>query len=311
VTDNNPAESKSTTSSTVVVVRPNTNVVALDYFGYNHGGALDTVGSNYWGHLSGTLGQMQVSPAPVGGYVTVDTLDNTENLQASLFGAPYSTNGPSTLFASFIVNMTPGNIPVGNGSYFMVYNDGTGVTGNYECGVYAVTNGAAPGNYRLGIENFPGNGDEPFAQVQIFPQDLVPGQDYVAVTELAVGSGFSTLWLAPTNGPAAPSVSDTNTAASVAATLFNISDLELRESGTDAGAPNISELKVGTTFDSVYPSPHIQAVGGNVVVNWSDPTIGLLASTNTVAGPYLPVAGALPPYTNNTANPAVFFMLGQ
>jgi hypothetical protein len=56
--------------------------------------------------------------------------------------------------------------------------------------------------------------------------------------------------------------------------LFSISDYELRESGSNGGSVSVSKLKVGTSFDAVFPSLHIQASGGNAILAWSDPTPG-------------------------------------
>jgi hypothetical protein len=315
--NNNGGEPKTTTSSTLVMVRPNTSVVALDYFNQNTSGSLDNIESGYWSHLSGIFGQMQVNSSPSGGAAVVDTKDNTENLQAPLLTAAningvYPTNSPATLYASFTVNMDPNNMPLVNGTYFMVYNDGSGITGDYEGGVWATTNGAAPGNYRIGIENWAGNGSENFSAVPFFPQDLAPGVEHVVVTALVVSNGLSTLWLDPTNGMASPSIQDTTTAANASATLFQISQIELRESGTDAGAASVGHLKIGTSFDAVFPSLHIAPSGTNAVLTWSDPTLGIQSSTN-VAGPYTDIPGAQPPYviTNNPAIPAEFFKIGQ
>ena len=71
-----------------MMVRPNTNIVLADEFDYDNTGALDTVSAGFWTHLSGNAGQMQVGSD----MVTVDTLDNTENLQAALVGGPFKTN---------------------------------------------------------------------------------------------------------------------------------------------------------------------------------------------------------------------------
>jgi hypothetical protein len=321
VSDNNPADPKSTTSSTVLQVRPNTNVVLIDYFGYSSGGPMDQVNPGLWSHLSGILNNLKVDVSPDTNSVLVDCVDNTENLQAPLVGGPYAATGTNVtvLYSSFIMNLNPNGavngMPTGNGSYFMVFNDGTGVTGDYECGVYAVTNGAAPGNYRIGIENWAGNGNENFSSVPIVAQDLVPGSNYVVVTALVLSNGQSRLWLNPIS-QTSPSVTDTVTAGTADATLFSIVDLELRESSSESdplsspGIIAVSRLKVGTTFDSVFPSPHIQSSGTNVVVTWSDPTLGILSSTN-VAGPYAPVVGGTPPYTNSPTNSAEFFILTQ
>jgi len=298
VNDNDTLEPKSTTANIAFMVRPNTNVVAIDYFNYDNSGSLDTVGAGFWQHLTGVFGQLQVGS----GAAAVDTSDDTENLQTTLLGGPYSTNGGAVLYASYIVNMDPAKMPVVNGTYFTVFNDGSGATGPYECRVVAATNGAAPGYYQIGINNFnAANGNNS----AMFPQDLAPASNYVVVTSLVVSNGFSTLWINPSS-QSSPSVADTTPAPS-STNLYNIADFELRESGGAAGSIGLSYLKVGTTFDSVLPSLHVQPVGTNVIVNWSDPTLGIQSTTN-LSNPFLDVPGATPPYTNNaSANSAVFF----
>jgi len=297
VNDNDSVEPRSTTANIAFMVRPNTNVVAIDYFDYDTSGALDTVSAGYWKHLSGVLGQMQVGS----GVVTVDTLDNTENLQAKLLGAPYQTNSGAVLYSCFVVNMDPSRMPLVNGTYFATFNDGSGTTGNYECRVLAATNGAATGHYRIGIDNFGADATDG----QLFPKDLLPNSNYVVVTALVLTNGFSTVWVNP-NSQSSPSVTDT-TYAPAATNLFSIADFELRESGVNGGSVRVSQLKVGTTFDSVFPSLHVQPAGTNVIVNWSDPTLGIQSATN-ILSPFADVSGATPPYTNNAStNKTMFF----
>lgn len=304
VDDNDLLDAKSTTANFALMVRPNTNIVMIDYFNYDTGGALDTAASNVWKHLSGTVRQMQVNVAATGGSVDVDTLDNTENLQATLTGAPFKTNSGATLYSSFVVNMDSTKMPIGNGTYFLVFNDGSGVTGNYECRVIAATNGAAPGFYRLGIVNFGADATD----AQMFQQDLSPSSNYVVVTSLVLSNGFSSLWVNP-GSQASHSVTDTSPAPS-STNLFNISDIELRESGGSGGSVNVSFLKVGTTFDSVFPSLHIQEIGTSTVLIWSDPTLGIQAATNA-PGPYVDLPGITSPYTNTSGSAATFYRFGH
>jgi hypothetical protein len=129
------------------------------------------------------------------------------------------------------------------------------------------------------------------------------------VTSLVLSNGFSTVWINPA-GQTSPSVTDTTPSA--VTNLFHISDFELRESGADGGLVQVSKLKVGTSFDSVFPSIHVQpGSNANVVVNWSDPTLGIQAANN-VTGPYADVTNAAPPYTNSTAtNQTLYFRFGQ
>ena len=243
VNDNDPQEPRFTTANVAFVVRPNTSNVAVDEFNYDSSGSLDTVAAGYWQHLSGINGQLKVG----GGVATVDTSDNTENLQAQLTGSPYKTNSGAVLYTSFTVNMSPAQMPTVNGSYFTAFNDGSGVTANVEDCLVAATNGAAPGFYRLGIANVVG---ATAANAQMFPVDLSPGQNYVVITSLVLSNGFSTLWVSPTN-QASASVTDT-TAAATATNLYSIVNVELRESGTVAGSINVGSLMVGLTFNSVF-----------------------------------------------------------
>lgn len=297
VNDNDPVEPRSTPANIALMVRPNTNVVAIDYFGYDASGSLDIVSAGFWTHLSGVTGQMQVN----NGAAIVDTFANTENLQTALLGAPYRTNGPSVLYASYIINMDPTKMPRVNGSYFTMFNDGSGNTSDVGGCVVAATNGAAPGFFRLGINNAVG---ATALTSQMLPMDLSPGSNYVVVISRTTSNGFSTLWIDPISSNS-PSISDT-TAASSATNLFNITQFELRESGANAGAISVSHLKVGTTFDAVFPSLSIEPSGTDVVVDWSDPTLTIQSTTNLLV-PFTDLPGATPPFTNSTIGTNAIF----
>jgi hypothetical protein len=249
VSDNDPEEPRSTTAKIAVMVRPNTNVVAIDYFNYDNSGSLDSVGTNNWTRVSGVVGQMQVSSAPVGGTATV-TQSQTENLQTKLLHSPYETNGGAVLYASCTVNVPSGGLPINNGSYFACFNDGTLVTADVEGCLVVATNGAANGDYRLGIANVVG---ATALTAQMFPQDLSPNTTYTVIVSLVTSNGFSTLWVSPTN-QASSSVTDTTPAAS-ATNLYNISDFELRQSGSYEGTINVGNVLVGTAFNSVFYPP--------------------------------------------------------
>jgi hypothetical protein len=279
-------EPRSTTANIEVMVRPNTNVVLVDYFDYDSSGSLDVVAGGLWNHLSGINGQMQVGS----GYALVDTADNTENVQAQLLGSPYKTNSAAVLYASFMVNMSPNKMPAANGSYFAIFNDGSGVTGDVEGRVVAATNGAALGNYRIGIDNFNGaNGTNSV----MFPQDLTPGSNYLVIVRLVVANGFSTLWINPTN-QSAPSVTD-STPAPTPTNLYDIANFELRESGSSAGSVSVGQLTVGLAFDSVFYPP--QANPGAYAV--TENTTNLLSPLLLDAGSELSLI-SVGPDTNGT-----------
>ncbi len=253
VNDNDSSEPRSTTAHIAVSVRPNTNVVALDYFNYDNSGALDSIAAGYWQHLSGIVGQMQAG----NGVGTVSDL-NTENLQTALLAGPYKTNTGAVLYSSFTVNVSAAGLPTGNGSYFTAFNDGSGNTADVEDCLVAATNGAAPGFYRLGIANIVGATS---ADAQMVPVDLSPGVNYFVVTALSVSNGFSTLWISPSN-QASPSVTDF-TLPATPTNLYNISQFELRESGATEGIINVGNVLVGRTFNSVFypPQANLDTIG--------------------------------------------------
>lgn len=302
VSDNATVEPRTTTANLQLMVRPNTNIVLVDYFNYDNSGALDQVAGGLWNHLTGNYRQIQVSS----GVVTVDTQDNSENMQAQLLGAPYLTNSGACLYASFTVNMDPARMPITNGTYFALFNDGSGVTGPYEGRVMAATNGAAPGFYRLGINNFGADA----ASGQMFPLDLSPNSNYIVVVSLVLSNGFSTLWINPTN-QASLSVTDTTAASG---NLYNISDFELRESGKFGGSVSLGSLLVGPTFDSVFfppvANPDAYAITENTVGNVFNPL------ANDVSGGTLNLVDLSPDGngtaaisgTNITFTPAVNFI---
>jgi hypothetical protein len=299
VSDNDLAEPKTTTANFTFMVRPNTNVLAIDYFSYDNSGSLGTQSGGYWQHLSGNAGQIQV----VSGVVTIDTANETEGLQAALLGAPYATNSGAVLYSSFIVNVQDfTKLPIKNGAYFALFNDGSN-NGNYEGRLIAATNGAAPGNYRLGITSFGSVATN--SNTQMFPQDLLVGNNYTVVTALVLTNGHPTLWINPSS-QSSPSVTVTNNAS-----VNGISTYAFRTTGGSAGVVSLSYLKIGTTFDSVFPSLSVQPSGTNVIVNWSDPTLGIQSTTN-LSSPFADVLGATPPYTNNAStNNTLFFRFGQ
>ena len=284
-----------TTSQTILLqVRPNTNVVLIDYFDYDNAGPIVTESGGLWQTHSGTAGQMQVAS----GVVTVDGVNHTEDVNAQFIGEPYAANNAAELYTSYIINYT--TLPDANGSYDTHFKDDT--TSNYLGRVWASTIGAASGDYRIGIANV----TNVSTSAVFFPQDLVLNSNYVVVTRLVLSNWNSTIWVNPTS-ESSPSVTDI---ASVSTSATNISAYALRESTADEGIMNISKLKVGLTFDSVFPSLQVQSSPPKVVVNWSDPTLGIQSATS-VAGPWSDVSGAKPPYTNNSPPNAVFYKFGQ
>lgn len=256
VNDNDTTEPKSTTTTIPFMVRPNTNIIAIDFFNYDNSGPLDSISDGFWQHLSGNFGTVEVNSSPSGGTatLTVSAGGDTENLQTPLIGAPYAATNKVVpqLFYSFVVNKATASDINTNGAWIAGFSDGL-VTDTEGLLVIGTNSVATNGNYRVGIAN-----DQNYTAANgaaMLPQDLVPGSNYVIVVSLNLSNGVGTVWVNPAS-QSSPSVTE----ASDSGTLrTNISDFEFRQSGNEdgnfAGVVNVSFLKVGKTFNSVLQAP--------------------------------------------------------
>src|SRR5206468_6567681 len=104
-------------------------------------------------------------------------------------GQPYSPTNSTVLYASFSVNFR--SLPTGSGgSYFAHFKD-AGTTA-FRDKLYAATNGAAPGSFRIGLANVDNSAPNVY-----LPTDLITNTDYTLVTRYVVSNATSTLWLNP------------------------------------------------------------------------------------------------------------------
>ena len=228
VNDNDLQAPKSTTATIPIMVRPNTNVVTIDYFNYDTAGALDVAAGGFWQHLSGNLGQMQVA----GGIVTVDTFNNTENLQTPLLGAPYLTNGSAVLVCQLHREHGKSREHAQTQRHLLSPPSTMAAATPPTSKVWwwwPQTAWRRRVIIALGIANLNGATS---SNSTMFAQDLLPNSNYVVVVQLVVSTGVATLWINPTN-QTSPSVTDSRTPPK-----FNISDFELRESRAPTAAPS-------------------------------------------------------------------------
>lgn len=244
----------------VLVVQPNFATLLDEGFDYDTGGALINVSSGFWKTHSGTAAQMQVGS----GVVTV-TENNGEDVNAPLFGQPYSSSSRQVLYSSFTLNYS--SLPSDTGAYFAHFKDAT--TGGFYGRIFATTHNAAPGFYRLGIGNVAvGNTT---AQIE---QDLSPGVNYTVVTRLVLSNGVSTIWINPTD-ESSPGMTDTNKVNAPSP----ITSYALREAMGE-GTLTIDNLKVALNFASVIAdvidvppqaNPDTYSVAQNSTNNVLDP----------------------------------------
>ena len=183
--------------------------------------------------------------------------------------AYFASNSPAAaIYASFTLN-----VPSGTGlasTYFAFFTD---TNYDYRCRLYIVTNGAAAGNYRIGVTSYNAAVN---ASTNTVLTDLVPGNTYTVVMRYILYTGLSTLWI----NPATENTTDSTITASGGSTGFigggspgtSVCAFGLRNS---AGLLNltIGNLIVGTTFADVVPS----SAGSNV------PFVALQPQDNTSA----------------------------
>jgi endonuclease/exonuclease/phosphatase family metal-dependent hydrolase len=234
-----------------------------DPFNYSNG-PLVTVSSNVWVHHSGSVtGEVTVESGRV---LLSET--NTEDVNALLAGQPYPSSGATNVFyASFTVKFTV--LPGSGGAYFAHFKDAS--TG-FRARVWALSGGAAPNKFRLGISSTSGS-----VISATNPTDLSLNADYTVVTRLMNSNSVSTLWINPT------SEDDSSISTSENASTFTVISYAFREN-TGEGALNLDNLRVGTSFADVVPGgsgqpPAITSLSPNqTVTNGASATFSVSAS---------------------------------
>jgi endonuclease/exonuclease/phosphatase family metal-dependent hydrolase len=201
-----------------------------DVFNYSDGPLVTAAGSP-WTTYSGSNGQVNV----VSGRMILSKT-NSEDVQAPLAGQPFVSTSGAILYVSFSINYA--TLPSPAGSYFAEFKGG-GL--GFRARIFARTEGAAAGAFRVGIAN---GANSPTAVVSA---DLQTNTDYTVVTRLIVSNAISTLWVNPT--------AETNAGVTAvdAASPQTITAFGFREDGSSGTIGNIfvDDLRVGTTFCDV------------------------------------------------------------
>ena len=231
-------------------------VIVDDSFNYPDG-PLVGVSAGTWTNHSGTLGEVDVTS----GKVNLDQRES-EDVHVDLAGGPYEG---LVLYASFLVNFSA--LPIGAGTYFAHFKGAT-ATG-IRCRLFATTNGAASGRFRLGLANGAG------IPVNVVT-DLELNTDYFLVLRYDTGTPASTLWIHPDSESATLDRAE----ATDPATALAITSFALRQAGLNPGMGvlTLDELRVGTTFADVVHS------GYRLDVQWA--TDGLEISWPVAAADY-------------------------
>ena len=221
-------------------------------------GILTEVSAGRWSHHSGLAGEVQVAQEALSLSQT-----GTEDVSARLIGGPYAPDAAAVLYARFTFCFTqlPGGL---NGNYFAHFKSTANV---FRGRIFATTNGAASGFYRLGIAS---GADK---TTDCCPVDLPLNAVHTAVLRLGVSTAAATLWVDPkAEADASVSSSDSATPGAIAAFAFRQS----LSSGNGIGALTVDDLAVGLAFaDVVAGTPVEETITGLVLAPVDDRQIRL------------------------------------
>ncbi len=255
------------TTSFLVTVSPIIGLILDEPFTYSDGPIADGISNPFWISHSGTFGQTLV----VNGQLSLNST-NTEDINRELPGRPfYPTNAP-ILYTSFDVNFS--QLP--RSEYFAHFKD-TG-TLNLRGRIFATTNNAGAGKFRIGVANNAG------AVNTIFNRDLDLGTAYKIVTKFSAATGVTTLWLDPSNQ------ASTSVTASDSPSSLTIDSFAFRQAA-NIGTLLVDNLKIGGAFSNVVTvvnlpelvTMNVAKVGSSIQISWTtSDSAYALQSTSTV-----------------------------
>ncbi len=227
-------------------VSPDLGLDFCETFDYPDGPLVNASGSTWTAH-SGNTGETQVASSQL--HLTGA---QGEDVSRFLNHAPYAGNSGAILYFAFDVRFT--ELPHAEAYFTHLRDQNIG----FRARVFAGTNAAAPGSFRLGIANGAGSASA------WFPQDLSLNTTYTAVVRYIVHSASTVLWVNPSaeSSPAA--------AATDQASAISISTHAFRQAA-GIGALTVDNLTVGTGFEDVLESPvrlQISKAGNDVTVCW-------------------------------------------
>ncbi len=234
----------------VACVSARAAIILTDNFAYPDS-VLTNVSAQKWRVAGPVLGEVNV----LFSHVELSR-DETEDVNAALEGAPYSSSGGGVLYSRFTVTVS--GLPTGaNGGYFAHFNASSG-----RGRIFATPKGAASNRFRFGI------GNASSAASTNWPVDLNIDQTYTIVTRLVVSNATATLWINPT-AESDPSITGIDVASA-----SSISSFSWRQD-KDIGVLAVGELVVASSFG--------EALHGNTtpsIFNLPDQTMGAGASNS-------------------------------
>ncbi|MEI8288192.1 MAG: immunoglobulin domain-containing protein [Verrucomicrobiota bacterium] len=149
------------------------------------------------------------------------------------------SNSVNALYASMKLYVpTIPNVASSSQTYFTHFSsDASG----FRARIFLITNGAAPGNFRIAIQN------AGTAITNVLATDLSPNTAYTLVSRYVLRSASSTVWVNPTS-----EVSGTSATAFDSQSPATINAYAFRQN-TGEGVIDVDNLIVGTSFADVVP----------------------------------------------------------
>jgi endonuclease/exonuclease/phosphatase family metal-dependent hydrolase len=196
-------------------------------------GPLVTVSGGWWLTHSGTAGQVDV----ISGRADL-RVPQTEDVSVLIPGHPYAATSPLSLFASFTVNFSA--LPSAGGQFFAHFkNSGTG----FRARVFALTSGAAPGHFRIGIAN------SAMQPTVTNTTDLALNVPHRIYLRYDISTATTRLWVNPETESSPHVVAPVDGAAQI------ITAFAMRQD-SGIGVLTVDDLRLGTTFADVYDGPN-------------------------------------------------------
>jgi hypothetical protein len=193
-------------------------------------GPLTQVAGGRWERHSGSQEEVEVA----GGQVRL-TQSESEDVHILLGEQSYATNASLVLYAALKMNFE--QLPRGaGGGYWAHFKD---AANGFRGRVFATTNGAALGRFRLGVASAAN------AASALHPRDLDLNTAYTVVIRYAISQATISLWIDP-QSEAEPGATSTDPGSPVAIAAFALR--QSLSSGNGMGALVLDDLKVATGF---------------------------------------------------------------
>jgi hypothetical protein len=247
-------------------------ILLQDSFSYPDG-VLTNVSGGAWRHAAGGTDQVDVQAG------TVElTRSETEDVDAAL-GQSFPAASGGVIYARMSMRvLVP---PAGaNGNYF-AHLDGGGARAR----LFVLTNGAPPGQFRLGISSGATSASG------VWPIDLNTNEEYTVITRLTVSNATAALWVNA-------AVEDNSPVEALdAASAVTISRFTWRQD-SGMGTLRVDDLVVATSFGEAWhgnEAPSLSSIADQQVVAGGSTVVNVIVGDAETNADDLDVSGEVSP----------------